>query len=109
MNALDRRRLTISIVLALGTLAVFSQVFVCGFVNYDDVTYLGKPQVMRGLSASGIVWAFTGIHCSNWHPLTTISHMLDCSLFGQNPLGHHAVNLPFTSRTSCCFFSCWSG
>jgi hypothetical protein len=32
---------------------------------------------------------------SNWYPLTWLSHMLDCEMFGTNPLWHHLVNLLF--------------
>lgn len=89
----DRRWLWIGLLLAIGTILAYMRVFVCGFVDYDDARYIGHPLVHRGISLAGIVWAFTGIHSSNWHPLTTISHMLDCTVFGNNALGHHVVNL----------------
>jgi len=91
----DRRWLWIGLLLAIGTIVVYGRVFVCGFVDYDDARYIGHPLVQKGISLAGIVWAFTGIHASNWHPVTTISHMLDCTMFGNNALGHHAVNLLF--------------
>src|SRR5262249_60113015 len=49
--------------------------------------------VRAGLNWRGIEWAFTHVHSQNWHPLTTISHMLDCQLFGANPGAHHLVNV----------------
>src|SRR5207248_7730185 len=44
-------------------------------------------------SLRGIVWAFTHVHSENWHPLTTISHMLDCQLYGLKAGGHHFTNV----------------
>jgi tetratricopeptide (TPR) repeat protein len=66
------------------------------FVNVDDPQYLTEnPHVNSGLSLAGVVWALGTGHASNWHPLTWVSHMLDCSVFGLNPRGHHLVSLAF--------------
>lgn len=74
--------------------AVFGQTVRYGFVNFDDDLYVyGNPTIQQGLSRENAVWAFTHVHSANWHPLTTLSHMLDCQLFGINPAGHHAVNV----------------
>ncbi|MGD0743713.1 MAG: hypothetical protein ABSA45_01025, partial [Verrucomicrobiota bacterium] len=60
---------------------VFGQTLRHGFVNFDDNEYVYEnPEVSRGLTLQGIVWAFTHVHVANWHPLTWISHMLDCQL-----------------------------
>ena len=73
------------------TWAVFSQTLTHDFVNFDDHVYVYEnPLVIRGLSTEGIIGAFTHPHARNWHPLTTISHMLDCQLYGLNAGGHHA-------------------
>jgi tetratricopeptide (TPR) repeat protein len=88
--------MTIAIVLAAVTVLVYLPVFQNGFVNYDDPDYiLNNPHVKAGLTWSGIVWAFQSSVASNWHPLTWISHMIDCGLFGVNPAGHHLVNVVF--------------
>ena len=80
--------------LALTTLAVFWQVHNCDFVNYDDNLYVTQNwHVKTGLTRDNIVWAFTTGHASNWHPLTWLSHMLDCQLFGVDPAWHHFTNL----------------
>lgn len=72
----------------------FGQTLGHDFVQYDDQSYvLDNPQVRRGLSMEGIVWAFTRSHVANWHPLTWLSHMADVQLHGLNPRGHHATNL----------------
>ena len=64
------------------------------FVSYDDNKYITENvNVRMGLSQQTLRWAFNVGYCGNWHPLTWISHMLDCRLFGLNPTGHHAVNL----------------
>lgn len=65
-----------------------------GFINMDDPFYLTEnPVVQQGLTWDGIVWAFEKAHVANYHPVTWLSHMLDCSLFGMNPRWHHASSL----------------
>ncbi len=64
------------------------------FINYDDDDYVvGNEFVNRGLSVQSVAWAMTAFHDANWHPLTWLSHMIDCQLFGPAPAGHHLVNL----------------
>jgi tetratricopeptide (TPR) repeat protein len=86
--------LGICAVLAAITWLVFGQTLGHQFINYDDSTYLyGNSTVRNGISGHGIAWAFTHVHSQNWHPITSISHMLDCQLFGLNPSGHHFTNV----------------
>ena len=81
-------------VLVLLTLAVYAPVRNHEFINYDDSAYVtANPMVQRGLTGEGFIWAFTTYHICNWHPLTWLSHMLDCTLFGINPAGPHLVNV----------------
>src|SRR6266513_2534973 len=76
------------------TWAVFGQTLTHDFVNFDDHVYVYEnPLVIRGLSTDGIIGAFTHTHARNWHPLTTISHMLDCQLYGLNAGCHHLTNV----------------
>ena len=79
------------------TLAVFltlSPVLENGFTGYDDPDYVTQnSHVSTGVTLQNIAWAFRGAHASNWHPLTWISHQLDCAFFGLNPAGHHFINL----------------
>ncbi len=64
------------------------------FINYDDEDYVFANEfVNQGLTVNHVVWAMTAFHEANWHPLTWLSHMLDCQVFGSNPAGHHLVNL----------------
>lgn len=88
------RKTTISIVLALAalTIAVYAPVAGFGFVQLDDPAYVTEnAQVLRGLTADGMAWAFTTGEAANWHPLTWLSHMLDVQLFGVTPGAHHLV------------------
>lgn len=83
-------------VLALVTLIAFEPVRHNKFVDYDGHTYIDEnPHVYGGISFKSLIWAFTTTHMGNWHPLTWLSHMLDCELFGLNPLAHHLTNVVF--------------
>lgn len=88
---------------------VFGQTLRHEFINYDDPQYVYENRrIANGLSFEGIGWAFTHVHSANWHPLTTISHMLDCQLYGLQPWGHHLTNLLLHSAaTLCLFFALW--
>jgi len=86
----------IYLALALTTLAVYWQVHTHDFIAFDDDLYVtANDNVQAGLTWQGVKWAFTTTHAYNWHPLTSISHMLDCRLFGLNPAGHHFTNVLF--------------
>ncbi len=80
--------------LVAATWAVFSQTLAHDFVNFDDHVYVYEnPLVITGLSTEGLIGAFTHTHARNWHPLTTVSHMLDCQLYGLEAGGHHLTNV----------------
>jgi len=86
----------IYLVLALGTLALYWPVVHHEFIQLDDNLYVtANPQVQAGLTWAGVKWAFQNTMASNWHPLTWLSHMLDCQLYGLNPIGHHLTNVFF--------------
>jgi tetratricopeptide (TPR) repeat protein len=99
-------RILISLALVMATAAVFWQVRTHEFVNYDDNDYITENyMVKRGLTWGGVVWAFSGGHANNWHPLTWMAHMLDCQLFGLNSGAHHLVNAGFhVANTVLLFF-----
>jgi tetratricopeptide (TPR) repeat protein len=93
------------LLLAAVTLALYWPVQSHEFINYDDPDYVLNNQHLRdGLSLEGILRAFTHSHSSNWHPLTWISHMVDCELFGLNPAGHHVVNLLWHTANTLLLF-----
>jgi Tfp pilus assembly protein PilF len=95
---LETRNLSwlIALVLIGITLAVFWPVGGHDFLSYDDPNYVtANRHVGEGLTLKGVLWAATTFHAANWHPVTWLSHMLDVSLFGLNPAGHHWMNLLF--------------
>src|SRR5450432_4222975 len=86
----------ICLVLALGTAALYWPITSHPFILFDDDQYVtGNSHVTSGLKWTNIVWAFQTYEAANWHPLTWISHMADCQMFGLNPGAHHLVNLLF--------------
>jgi len=88
------RTIVIYLFLAAISLVVFGQTIRYDFVNFDDDLYVyNAPAIQAGLTAQGIALAFTSQHARNWHPLATLSHMLDCQLYGLKPGGHHATNV----------------
>ena len=92
----DRRWVTACVCgcLVLLTWGVFAQTLRYDFVNYDDPSYVYQnTRITSGLSLSNVAWAFTHVHAENWHPLTTITHMLDCQLYGLKPGWHHLTNV----------------
>ncbi len=87
-------KLVAGLLLVVVTLIVFSPAVHHGFINYDDDRYVtDNPQVRAGLQWSTISWAFTTFEQANWHPLTWLSHALDCQLFHLDPSGHHLTSL----------------
>ena len=90
---LKRSDLVILLGLAVMTLGIYAQVIGHQFITLDDPTYIREnPMVNRGVTLAGLAWAFTTFHVANWHPLTWISHMIDCQLFGTNAGRHLLVN-----------------
>lgn len=84
----------ICVFLAVSTLAVYWGVLQSDFVNFDDPIYVSENEhVVTGLSGDNITWAFTSKEVSYWHPLTWLSHMLDCQLYGLRAGMHHLTSL----------------
>jgi tetratricopeptide (TPR) repeat protein len=82
--------------LAVITTALYLPIIHHNFVNFDDDDYItNNSHVQAGLTWAGVIWAFQTGAAANWHPLTWLSHMLDCQLYGLNPGGHHSTNLIF--------------
>lgn len=88
------RTAVLGLFLVVVTLALYNPVVHHPFVNFDDDRYVtDNAHVRAGLQWSTVKWAFTTYDEANWHPLTWLSHALDCQLFGQNPAGHHYTNV----------------
>jgi hypothetical protein len=101
---MSRSRL-IALLLLLVTLIVYFPVAGYDFSIFDDNDYVAKNVVVQnGLTWSGLRWAFTTGYAGNWHPLTWISHMTDCELFGLKPGAHHMVNSVFHAANAVLVF-----
>ena len=84
----------VCLLLAAIVWAVFGQTLKYDFINFDDCVYVyDNPLIMQGLTATGFATAFSYENTDNWTPLTTLSHMLDCQLFGTHAGGHHLTNV----------------
>jgi tetratricopeptide (TPR) repeat protein len=96
-DKLKKRSIIVAFLLVLATAVIYSNVVKNDFAYYDDESYItANIHIQKGLSWTGIKWAFASIgYSDNWHPLTWLSHMLDVQLFGLNPAGHHFTNLLF--------------
>ncbi|MGD0870984.1 MAG: tetratricopeptide repeat protein [Bryobacteraceae bacterium] len=80
--------------LFLATFAVYAQVRHFDFVNFDDPEYVtANPHVRTGITAANVAWAFASGEAANWFPLTRLSHMLDCQMFGLRSGWHHLTNV----------------
>jgi Flp pilus assembly protein TadD len=86
-------------------LAAYAPVRHNGFVHFDDGTYLFENRIVQqGLTLPGVAWAFSTCHAANWHPLTWLSHMLDCELFGLDAGAHHAVGVLLHAASAVSLF-----
>ena len=91
-----QRWLTIGVSVFLLSLTwfVFGQTLGYDFVNYDDPSYVYQnTRITSSINLANVAWAFTHVHSENWHPLTTITHMLDCQLYGLHAGWHHFTNV----------------
>lgn len=94
LATLSRRDTAIRLALVVLPVVAYAGLSACGFVNYDDTGYVtANPRVLRGLTVDNLGWAFTHTAMGNFHPVTLLSHMLDCELFGPSALAHHLVSL----------------
>ena len=84
----------IAALLLLVTIAIYWPATRGDFVNYDDDLHVtANAQVQKGLTWESVKWALlTPVNCI-WHPVTVLSHMADCQLFGLNPWGHHLTSV----------------
>jgi protein O-mannosyl-transferase len=98
--------LWICLLLLFASILVYSQVHTHDFINYDDPLYVSQnPHVRNGLTWAGTVWAFTGAHDANWIPLTWLSHMLDCQLFGLQAGLHHLTSVVLHALSTLLVFA----
>ena len=102
----DRKNLLGVLALIVVTLIVYASVVSDPFITLDDHEYVShNDNVLGGLSASGIGWAFSTFHAANWHPLTWISHEIDVSLFDAKPGAHHFMNALLHALAAAALFA----
>jgi tetratricopeptide (TPR) repeat protein len=100
-----RQALAVCGLLLLAVAMVFVQTVRYGFVNLDDGEYVSENlHIFPGLSMSGIAWVFSHAHAANWHPVTGMSHMLDCQIYGLRAGGHHLTNVLLHAATAIALF-----
>ncbi|MFY9702360.1 MAG: hypothetical protein WAL58_00335, partial [Terriglobales bacterium] len=91
---LRRKPMLLGLLLVFATILLYSSVRHHEFLDFDDSQYITKNiHVSTGLKLGNIAWAFTTFYAANWHPLTWLSHMADCQLFGLNSSPQHLVNV----------------
>lgn len=101
----SKKRFWICLLLGLATAILYWPITSHGFVGFDDNEYIQDNwRIHGGLTWHSVGWAFRTGYASNWHPLTWISHMLDCQLYGLNPAGHHLTNLLLHAASSVLLF-----
>jgi len=96
MTRYQNTKLTVvsCLLLVVATLAIYSRVRSNPFTSFDDDSYIVRnPHVQAGVTWKTVAWALTSTAQSNWHPLTWMSHALDCQLYGLNPEGHHLTSV----------------
>jgi tetratricopeptide (TPR) repeat protein len=106
----NRRGLSwvICLALATGTFALYFPVISFQFVNIDDWAYVtDNAHVKQGFSWKNVIWALHATYAGNWHPLTTVSHMLDCQLWGLRPGPHHFSNVLWHAANTLLLFVAW--
>ena len=100
-----RQTRAVCALLVLSVALVFGQTLRHGFVNIDDGVYVTEnPYISHGLTPSGVAWAFTQSQAGNWHPLTGLSHMLDCQIYGLGAGGHHLTSVLLHAATAVLLF-----
>ena len=100
-----RRNLFICLLLAGITLAIYWPARHYGIIGYDDPLFMTEnPMVKSGLNRHSLWWALSGIVVANWHPVTSLSFVLDNQCFGLNPGAEHTVNILFHTASAMLLF-----
>ncbi|MGC3958707.1 MAG: tetratricopeptide repeat protein [Verrucomicrobiota bacterium] len=106
-GTLQRKGLVLWLGLALFTAVAFNYFPMrhADFINFDDPDYVTQnPWIKAGVNWEGIKTAFETGHASNWHPITWLSHMLDCQFYGLNAGAHHLTNVAFHALNTVLLF-----
>lgn len=102
---LNKQPLLICLLLGAITLGLYWPAHSFDFLRFDDNDYVTQnTQIQSGLTREAVAWAFQANYAGNWHPLTWLSHMLDCRLYGLKPAGHHLTNILFHATNAMLLF-----
>jgi len=100
-----RQNIMVSLLLATAISVIYFPVLRDPFINYDDDVYVTKNlHVNTGLTWENFRWAWTSLAGGNWHPLTWLSHAMDCQIFGLYAGGHHLINVLLHSLNAVLLF-----
>lgn len=106
LGASRRTSALVAVALVVLVFVAFGRAVGNDFVTYDDDTYItANPLVLGGVTARGVIEAFTTFHAANWHPVTWLSHMLDVELFGLDPGKHHLVGVALHALNAVLLFA----
>jgi len=95
----------VSIFLLIAVGLIYGQTLGYPLLGHDDHGFVSdNPQITAGVTVEGFRWALTQGPFGEWYPLATLSHMLDCQLFGLAPWGHHLTNVLLHAATSVGLF-----
>jgi tetratricopeptide (TPR) repeat protein len=105
MIGVTLQRLIVSALLAVAVLAVYAPVTRYDFIALDDAQYVrDNENINHGFTWPGVKWAFENIVAGNWHPVTMLSHMADCQIYGLSPGGQHLTNVLFHTANTVLLF-----
>ncbi len=101
----SKKPITTAVSCTLVSFTTFSAASRCQYVKLDDSIYVtGNLVVQSGLSPAALSYAFSSLGLNYWHPMTWLSHMMDCELFGLNPGPHHLVSVFIHGLTAALLF-----
>ncbi len=93
-NIARQKESWIVLLLSLLVVGLYGQMLGHSFVAFDDQAYVTQNyRIRHGITWDNLVWVWTSFHAHFWHPLTSLSLMWDCQVYGLNPAGHHFSGL----------------
>lgn len=101
----EKKVVIYALLLVAATLVFYNPIVRNQFVDFDDLSYIEKnDHVVSGVTWANVKWSFSTFRDGNWHPLTWLSHALDCQIFRLNPIGHHYTNLLLHTASAVLLF-----
>jgi tetratricopeptide (TPR) repeat protein len=91
--------------LGMSTVGLFWPATHYAFIDFDDDRYVtANVMAQHGLTWETLKFEMLNPICANWHPVTMLSHVLDCQFYGLNPWGHHLTSLLFHAANTVLVF-----